>query len=194
MEKRVRPPPGKRARSPLVPCDGNAVRRPARCSAPHTHLRYDSGRHGILSPLIVWCGAATVIPIKRQRRVLKPSPLLRLILTRPHEEELQLLRLAKAFEAGDESLTLDQLLQAAGTASPPAEPPEPAPAPTQPRPTRTVSGERARLCYELSRAANNSVPVGRALGGNAGGTEALDGAADRGSRYSSSANALPALS
>ena len=157
MEKRIRPPHGKRARSPLVPSDGNAVRRPSRCSVQN---RWDSARHEILSP--VWCGAATVVPSKRQRRVLKQFPLLRLVLTRPHEGELQLLRLAKAYEDDDESLTLDQLLKAARAASPP---PEPAPASPQPRPMRTVSGGRARLCYELSRAANNSV----------GATDALDG-------------------
>ena len=50
-----------------------------------------------------------MVPSKRQRRVLKPFPLLRLVLTRPHEAELQLLRLVKAYEADDESLTLDQL-------------------------------------------------------------------------------------
>ena len=47
-----------------------------------------------------------MVPSKRQRRVLKPFPLLRLVLTRPHEAELQLLRLVKAYEADDESLTL----------------------------------------------------------------------------------------
>ena len=152
MEKRIRPPPGKRARSPLVPGGGNAVRRPLRCSA---QTRWVSARHELLSP--GWCGAAAVVPSKRQRRVLKPFPLLRLVLTRPHEAELQLLRLVKAYEADDESLTLDQLLQAAKAAPPPAEA-APAPAATPPpRPTRTVSGERARLCYEASRAANISV-------------------------------------
>jgi hypothetical protein len=166
MEKRVRPPPSKRARSPLVPSDGNAVRRPLRCSV---QTRWESARHELLSP--GWCGAATVVPSKRQRRVLKQFPLLRLVLTRPHEGELHLLRLVKAFEADDESLTLEQLLQAARAAPPP---PEAAPAPAAtppPRPTRTVSGERARLCYEASRAANNSVGVGGASGG---GLDALD--------------------
>ena len=90
MEKRIRPPHGKRARSPLVPSDGNAVRRPLRCSV---QSRWDSARHELLSP--GWCGAATVVPSKRQRRVLKQFPLLRLVLTRPHEGELQLLRLVK---------------------------------------------------------------------------------------------------
>ena len=90
MEKRIRPPHGKRARSPLVPSDGNAVRRPLRCSV---QTRWDSARHELLSP--GWCGAATVVPSKRQRRVLKQFPLLRLVLTRPHEGELQLLRLVK---------------------------------------------------------------------------------------------------
>ena len=172
MEKRIRPPHGKRARSPLVPSDGNAVRRPLRCSV---QTRWDSARHELLSP--GWCGAATVVPSKRQRRVLKQFPLLRLVLTRPHEGELQLLRLVKAFEADDESLTLDQLLQAARAAPPP---PEPAPAPAAtppPRPTRTVSGERARLCYEASRAANNSVGVGGASP-SGGGSDALGLALD----------------
>ena len=212
MEKRIRPPHGKRARSPLVPSDGNAVRRPLRCSV---QSRWDSARHELLSP--GWCGAATVVPSKRQRRVLKQFPLLRLVLTRPHEGELQLLRLVKvlgvvvvvvvaaaasssssssssssrcccwcvltqtlllqAFEADDESLTLDQLLQAARAAPPPKPPPEPAPATPPPRPTRTVSGERARLCYEASRAANNSVGVGGASP-SCGGSDALGLALD----------------
>lgn len=165
MEKRIRPPTGKRARSPLVPSDGNAVRRPLRCSV---QTRWDSARHELLSP--GWCGAATVVPSKRQRRVLKQFPLLRLVLTRPHEGELQLLRLVKAFEADDESLTLDQLLQAARAAPPP---PEPAATPP-PRPTRTVSGERARLCYEASRAANNSVGGASQRSASGGGLGALD--------------------
>ena len=166
MEKRIRPPPGKRARSPLVPGGGNAVRRQLRCSA---QTRWVSARHELLSP--GWCGAAAVVPSKRQRRVLKPFPLLRLVLTRPHEAELQLLRLVKAYEADDESLTLDQLLQAAKAAPPPAEA-APAPAATPPpRPMRTVSGERARLCYEASRAAN--ISVGASPSPTAGGLDAL---------------------
>ena len=40
-----------------------------------------------------------------------------MVLTRPHQEELSLLRLAKAFAVGDMSLTLDQLLKAAGAPS-----------------------------------------------------------------------------
>ena len=160
MEKRIRPPPGKRARSPLVPGGGNAVRRPLRCSA---QTRWVSARHELLSP--GWCGAAAVVPSKRQRRVLKPFPLLRLVLTRPHEAELQLLRLVKAYEADDESLTLDQLLQAAKAAPPPAEAAPAQAATPPPRPTRTVSGERARLCYEASRAANISVGASPTAGG-----------------------------
>ena len=73
-----------------MPSDSNAVRRPLRCSVQN---RWDSARHELLSP--GWCGAATVVPSKRQRRVLKQFPLLRLVLTRPHEGELQLLRLVK---------------------------------------------------------------------------------------------------
>ena len=110
--------------------------------------------------------------------MLKQFPLLRLVLTRPHEGELQLLRLVKAFEADDESLTLDQLLQAARAAPPPKPPPEPAPATPPHRPTRTVSGERARLCYEASRAANNSVGVGGASTPSCGGSDALGLALD----------------
>ena len=85
--------------------------------------------------------------------------------------------LLQAFEADDESLTLDQLLQAARAAPPPKPPPEPAPATPPHRPTRTVSGERARLCYEASRAANNSVGVGGASP-SGGGSDALGLALD----------------
>ena len=151
----------RRARSPLAPSDGNIIR--SRSSRPELGLQprcspSETDRHDLLSP--VWYNAATVVPSKRQRRVLKPFPLLRMVLTRPQQEELSLLRLAKAFAVGDESLTLDQLLKAAGAPSYEEVAPTPAPTPPQSRSRRTVSGDRARLCFERSRAASCSADGG----------------------------------
>jgi len=152
-----------RQRSPLIPSSsGNApARRPRRpaqqhCGEQNMPPTPNTARHEQLSP--VWCTPisceAAAAPPKRQRRSVRQQfPLLRLVLTRPHQRELQrrmeLHRLVKAFEADAESLTLDQLLQAAAAASPPAsaEPLEEA-TEAQPSPRRTISGERARRAFE----------------------------------------------
>lgn len=116
-----------------------------------------TARHEQLSP--VWCTPisceASAAPPKRQRRAVKqPFPLLRLVLTRPHQRGLQktmeLHRLVRAFEADAESLTLDQLLRAAAAASPPVsmEPLVDAATEAQPSVRRTISGERARRAFE----------------------------------------------
>lgn len=169
----------RRARSPLVPSDGNVPRRHSSSALVRPRCEpSDTTRHDLLSP--AWCNAtvtAAVVPSKRQRRVLKPFPLLRMVLTRPHKEELQLYRLAQAFAVGEESLTLDQLLRAAGVASSlcSALPEDDAPAPAPSPPMRTVSGNRARLCFEL--AANSTDAMRNASGSAEDGVEHSESAA-----------------